>query len=474
MAKRLFWAAGAGLAAAALLQVAVREGPSASALFPSADLYRKVEQFRDVLEVVHRNYLDPEEATLDRLTESALKGMLRDLDPHSEFMARREYEELQADTSQEYGGIGIHVEWREGKLTVIAPIRGTPADRAGVLRGDQVLRVDGASVEGLGFEELVTKLRGKPGTEVSVAVRRPATGEEHAYTMRREKIEVASVSPARWADREAGIGYVAISNFYEKTGDEFRAALDGLEADGMRALVLDLRNNPGGLLSAAVDVAGQFFERNELIVYTEGRDARTRQDLRQRGKPRATRYPIAVLVNAGSASASEIVAGALQDTRRAVVVGERTFGKGLVQSVLPLRTGEAVRLTTAQYHTPGGAVIQERGVSPDIDLPIPLDEEQRLRLWLARSDLLAAEEFEQRYGDRPPADRQLAAAADALRAVLLVDAARGAPVAAAPGPGVGGVGRRGETGAAGAVDASGAWAIAPEAERAEARPRVAL
>lgn len=415
MSKRiLLLLGGAGLAAA--LAGAATSPSVRSALFPEAELYRKVEQFRDVLELAFRNYVAPEDISLDSLTESALRGMLSDLDPHSDFLPKRQFETMQADARQEYGGIGVQVEMRDNRMTIVAPFEGTPGQRAGLLRGDQIVRVDGQDVDRSGLDDMIGRLRGRPGTPVTVTVFRPHERRNLDFTITREVIEIPSVINVRLLD--GGVGYVAIANFYEKTGDEFDAALDRLEDEGMQALVLDLRNNPGGLLNAAIDVAGRFFRRNELIVYTQGRDARSRQDLHNRVRPRDRRYPVAVLVNSGSASASEIVAGALKDTRRAVLVGERTFGKGLVQSLLPLRGGDAVRLTTARYYTPGGARIQEVGIEPHVQLPIPLDEEVRLRVWRSRERVMSPAEFEEVYGFAPVADRQLDAAVDALRAAL--------------------------------------------------------
>ena len=387
-------------------------------LFPEADLYRNVEQFRDVLEVVNRQYVDAEAASLEKLTQAALSGMLSSLDPHTDFLPAKQFDSLRTETSQEYGGLGIQVELRGGRMTIIAPISGSPADKAGLARGDQILKVNGESIEGLGLDAMIERLRGKPGTTVTVSVFRPSTDSTRDYRIVRRLIETKSVESVQLLDH--GIGTVTITNFYEKTGDEFADALGELEKQGMQALILDLRNNPGGLLSAAVEVAGLFFNRGELIVYTQGRDAASRQNLNSRNRSGAKAYPVAILMNSGSASASEIVAGALQDAGKAVIVGETSFGKGLVQSILPLRGGDAIRMTTSQYFTPKGRQIQERGVKPDIELVIPVEEESRVRLWRNRRDLLKADEFEAEYGFAPVEDRQFEAAAAALRGLQLL------------------------------------------------------
>jgi carboxyl-terminal processing protease len=301
-------------------------------------------------------------------------------------------------------------------MTIIAPMAGSPAELSGLARGDQILSVDGKSIEGLGLNEMVERLRGKPGTRVTLTVVRPSTGQTLEHSLERRLIETRSVDGVRFVSE--GIGYISLTNFYEKTAEEFLAAVERLETGGMQALIIDLRNNPGGLLTAAVDVAGVFFRQGETIVYTQGRDERSRQYLRSRNRGKARGLPVAVLINSGSASASEIVAGALQDARRAVIIGETSFGKGLVQSIVPLRGGDALRLTTAQYFTPSGRRIQEAGVPPDIEISLPVEEENQVRLWRSRSDLLTPEQFREIYGQDPLADRQLETAIDALEAVL--------------------------------------------------------
>lgn len=381
-----------------------------------SDYYSNVSYFGSVLELVKEQYVD-EDVDYEALTQAAIEGMLQSLDPHSELLVASRYEDLQSHTRQEFGGIGIQIERRDERITVIAPIAGTPGEAAGIMPGDQIVRVDDQNTEKTPVEEIVQLLRGKPRSKVRITLHRPQTGERLEKTIIREVIQIESVRNARLM--EEGIGYVQITQFGERTGDEFLTALKSLEAQGMKGLVLDLRNNPGGLLTASVEVARVFFDRNELVVYTQGRDEGSRQDIRAGRNGRERKYPIAVLINAGSASASEIVAGALQDTKRAVIVGETSFGKGSVQSILPLRNNSALRLTTAKYYTPGGRVIHERGVIPDIVVELPLEDEVKLRVQRNRPELTDPEEFQLRYGFDPVEDRQLQAGVDAIKGFFL-------------------------------------------------------
>ncbi len=387
-----------------------------------ADYYNNVSYFGTVLEMVQSNYVEGD-VDLEKLTQAAIDGMLSSLDPHSELLVQSKYEDLQAQTRQEYGGIGVQIERRDERITVIAPIAGTPGEAAGIMPGDQIIAVDEESTEHMNLEGIVDVLRGKPGSEVTITLHRPKTGEMLKRTVVREVIQVESVRGARLL--EDGIGYIQITQFGDRTGAEFLSAVQSLEAQGMRGLVLDLRNNPGGLLTASVEVAQVFFERGELVVYTQGNRANKRDEIYAKGSDRTRDYPVAILVNSGSASASEIVAGAMQDTQRAVVVGETSFGKGSVQSIIPLRKNEALRLTTAKYYTPGGRVIHERGVEPDIVVELPVEDEVKLRVQRNRPELTNPEEFMVRFGFEPIEDRQLQAAVDAIKGLFLFAEQRG-------------------------------------------------
>lgn len=414
MFKRVFVVATGAFLLGQLLIVSVQLVQGRS-LFPATEATRRADEFREVIRLIHDNYVRDADASYEKLTNTALESLLRSLDPHSEFLSHREFDNFKADTSQEFGGIGVQIEMRDRRLTVVAPIGGTPGERAGLLRGDQFIKVDGRSVEGMSLDDCLDLLRGKPATPVQLTVYRPRTAETLEKSVVREIIKVESVREARMLSD--GIGYVRVLQFGERTGAEFRAALDALEAQGLNSLVLDLRDNPGGLLDAAVEFVEPFFNDGELIVYTQGRKPESREEIRARRKQAPRDYPIAVLINSGTASAAEIVAGALRDTGRAVLIGEKSFGKGSVQSILPIRGGEAIRLTTALYYLPSGAVINGRGIEPHVAVTLTAEEDRKLTIQRNRLELMTAEEFRQQFEFDPLEDRQLSAAVDALRGV---------------------------------------------------------
>jgi carboxyl-terminal processing protease len=355
--------------------------------------------------------------------------MLDSLDPHSEYLNARDYKKLEEDISSEFGGIGVQVEMRHGKVTVIAPISGTPGAKAGILRGDTFVSVDGQKLEKPVLDEVIGRLRGKPGTQVRIGFTRPSAGNDYEVTITRERIKVESVREVSL--RPDGIGYLEITQFGERTGEEFIGALNTLNSQGMRALIIDLRDNPGGLLTAAVEVVEPFFTKGELIVYTQGRKPADRDEYHAAAAEAPLTLPVAVLINAGSASAAEIVSGALKDTRRAVVVGERSFGKGSVQTILPLRQGEGLRLTTARYYTPSGVTLHEKGVAPDVDVVMSSVEDDSARIQRSRDDVVDPADFKERFSIERTPDRQLDAAVAVLQAALILDI-RGDRPAAAP------------------------------------------
>jgi len=333
---------------------------------PAAELpLEDLRTFTEVFERIKRDYV--EDIDDRELLENAIRGMLEGLDPHSAYLDRSEYQELQEGTRGEFGGLGIEVGMEDGFVKVIAPIDGTPADDAGIQAGDLIVRIDGQSVKGMGLQEAVTVMRGDPGTEITLTILREGEDTPMEVTLERAVVQVQSV---RQRILEDGFGYLRVSQFQSRTGDDVLEALDSLQAeagDGLDGLVLDLRNNPGGVLEAAVEVADAFLS-NGRIVYTEGRIERAEMSFSATPNDALGGAPLVVLVNGGSASAAEIVAGALQDHRRAVIMGERTFGKGSVQTILPLRDGNAVKLTTARYYTPDGRSIQAEGIEPDVDI----------------------------------------------------------------------------------------------------------
>lgn len=325
----------------------------------------ELRMFSEALAIIRRHYV--EDIGDRELLEDAIRGMLTGLDPHSTYLDPEEFSDLREGTSGQFGGLGIEVGIEDGFVKVIAPIDDTPAQRAGVQAGDLVIRLDQTPVKGLGLSEAVKIMRGEPGTDITLTVVREGADKPLRITITRAIIQVNSV---RSRMLEPGYGYLRISQFQTPTTRKVREAVETLRADDqdpLRGVVLDLRNNPGGVLNAAIATADLFLE-DGVIVSTRGRVAGAEQEFRASAGDVLAGAPIVILVNSGSASASEIVAGALQDHRRAVVMGEQTFGKGSVQTILPLRDDVAVKLTTARYYTPNGRSIQAEGIVPDIAL----------------------------------------------------------------------------------------------------------
>lgn len=325
----------------------------------------ELQQFAEVYSQIKKGYV--EEVKDKDLITNAIRGMLTGLDPHSAYLDEDEFKELQAGTSGEFGGLGIEVGMEDGFVKVIAPIDDTPAQRAGLQAGDLIIRLDDTPVKGLSLSEAVKRMRGKPGTTINLQVVREGRDKPFRVTIKRDIIQVKSV---KQKVLEPGYGYLRISSFQAKTGDALLEAVEELKKQNqgkLRGLVLDLRNNPGGVLNAAVGVSDAFLN-NGKIVYTEGRVSDAKSEYNAKEGDVLDGVPIVVMVNRGSASASEIVAGALQDHQRALVVGQKTFGKGSVQTVLPLDDKTAVKLTTARYFTPSGRSIQAEGIVPDIEL----------------------------------------------------------------------------------------------------------
>jgi len=324
--------------------------------------YGKLKVLADVFAIVERNYVEPVKA--NNLINGAINGMLETLDPHSNYMAPEVYKEMQTETRGSFGGIGFEITIRDKVLTVVAPIEDTPASRAGIQSGDMILRIDGKSTKDMTLVEAVKLMRGPQGTQVTITLMRQGFTEPKDFTLTRAIIPIRSV---RFKTLEPGYGYIKVSQFIERTFSDLENALNKLESKEkpLKGLILDLRNNPGGLLEQAVKVADLFLESG-MIVYTEGRVEGQKMKFFVQKKEKVQEYPMIVLVNGGSASASEIVAGALQDQGRAVILGTQTFGKGSVQTIIPLEDGSALRLTTARYYTPNGRSIQAQGIAPDI------------------------------------------------------------------------------------------------------------
>lgn len=387
-------------------------------IWPNRDLSRSAGYVKDVMKLVSENYVDDKSVAYDKLARNALHGMIETLDPHSEFLEKKENDEFEEDLTGEFGGVGVQVETRNNRIVVIAPLAGTPSERAGIQRGDEIVSIDGKAVDPAGnTDAIIGRLRGKPKTKVLVGLFRPSTQQTLNLTLVREIIRVESVRGVHVI--EDGIGYVQLTEFSDHTAEQFRGALESLLKQGMQSLIIDLRNNPGGLLDSAVEVAEPFFRKNELIVYTKGRKPADREEFRAESAGPPIALPLAVLINAGSASAAEIVTGALKDTGRAIVVGERSFGKGSVQSVFKLERGEGLRLTTARYYTPGGLSIHERGIAPHVEVVMTPEEDNKLARQRGRLDITDPKDFKERFGFDPVPDRQLETAVAMLKGVRL-------------------------------------------------------
>ena len=322
---------------------------------------KELRTFADVFNKIREGYV--EEVDDSTLLEYAIKGMLTGLDPHSVYMTSDAFERLQSVTTGEFSGLGLEVGMEDGFVTVISPIDGTPAAKAGLQTGDVILKLDGVSIKGLGLSEAIEKMRGEKGSKIELLVGRPGDSQPFDVTLIRDTVRVASVRE-RWL--EPGYGYIRIAQFQKRTGEDVEKSLGKLlEKEKLKGLVLDLRNNPGGILNASVDVAGLFMDGG-TVVYTEGRLDNSDIHYTATKGDATNGTALVVLINSGSASASEIVAGALQDHGRAVLMGTQSFGKGSVQTVLPISDSRAVKLTTALYFTPDGRSIQAQGIAPDI------------------------------------------------------------------------------------------------------------
>lgn len=329
--------------------------------------YQGLSNFTRVLDLVERNYV--EEVDSEKLTDSAIDGMLKTLDPYSAYLSPERYRELEIGTSGEFGGVGMEVTVEEDVLTVIAPIEGTPAEKAGIKPRDQILAIEGKSTEGMDVQEAVKLLRGPKGSPVKITIKREGEDSPRDVTLVRDKIVVKSVK-AELLDNN--IGYIRLTQFQDHTAQELRAAIEQLTAQNgkdLSGLVLDLRNNPGGLLSEAIDVVDEFID-NGLIVSVKGRAADQTREYYATKKGSFQTFPLVVIVNEGSASASEVVAEALQDSHRATILGTKTFGKGSVQTIIKLEDGSGLKLTTAKFYAPSGRSINEVGVTPDVTVEI--------------------------------------------------------------------------------------------------------
>ena len=384
------------------------------------DGYSEIETLTRVLETVRSNYVDPDKVTYSKLMAAALRGMLAELDPHSQFMSPEVFQQMKDSGEATYEGVGFTIAPEPAGLMIVSVREDGPAARAGILPGDRIVKLGPDATAKLSFLESIQRLRGQPGEPLTLTYHRPATRETREVTMVREVMRQETVRDAVLLDMDltsgTKIGYVRLVQFNASSPRELADALDKLEDQGMSALVLDLRNNPGGLLNAAVEVLGEFLPPNTAVVSTEGRPGATNPPaLRTPARQRRVRpYPITVLVNHNSASAAELVAGALQDLARAVITGTTTFGKGSVQSIIPGDRGTAIRLTTARYFTPSRKMIHGVGITPNLIATLTPGEEKRV-----------FESFRDRTLSQPDptvlaglGDRQLERAITALNGIL--------------------------------------------------------
>ncbi|HEX9021316.1 MAG TPA: S41 family peptidase [Nitrospirota bacterium] len=336
------------------------------------DAYEDLRAFTQALELVKRNYV--ENPDTHELIQGAIRGMVASLDPHSSYMNERMFKEMSMDIKGEFQGVGIQIGIKNQQLTIIAPIEDTPGFRAGLAAGDKIMKINDEWTKDMSIEQAVDKMRGPKGSAVRLLIFRDGWDKPKEFKITRDVIKVVSVK-SEMLDNE--IGYVKIIQFQGQTAEELEKALKGLEAKGVKKLVLDLRNDPGGLLDASVDVSSKFLPKDSLVVYLQGRQKSDRKDFLTLSTEVPRGYPLVVLVNTGSASASEIVAGALQDSKRALILGTQTFGKGSVQTVFPLDGGGGIRLTTAKYYTPSGRSIQNVGITPDLEVKLPTVKEPK-------------------------------------------------------------------------------------------------
>ena len=401
------------------LTASAQNDPTQQSVQASAG-FESIQEFAQALQLIRQDYVDEKKISYRDLIYAALRGMLSSLDPHSQFMDPQDARGMQDETNGKFEGIGVNLAVQNGNLVIVSAMEGSPSFKAGLLPGDQILKIDGLPPNRMDPDAAARKLRGVLGTSVTLTILRPSTKQISDHTLKRTLIGVASVKGAKLLPLEMTsgikIGYIRITQFNEPTVNELSKALDALEAQGMQALVLDLRYNPGGLLTSAAGVCSQFLGPNQVLVSTDGREASQQRIYKTSAdNVEKRKYPLVILVNHGSASGAEIVAGALKDLRRAVLVGETTFGKGSVQSVISLDDGSAIRFTTAHYLTPSKQMINERGITPNILVPMSLRDEESL--WLERQGDALSPKLRARVKNFR--DPQLDRAVDVLKGLLM-------------------------------------------------------
>jgi len=385
------------------------------------DAYEQIRLLTKTLMIIRNGYVDESKTSYKDLVHAALGGMVQSLDPYSQFMEPPSYRSLKEETQGEFGGIGIQLGVKDGTLSVISPMEDTPAFRAGILAGDKIIEINDEKTDGMSIPDAIKRLRGDKGSGVTVKILRN-NRDIKDFPLKRDVIKISSVKGARVLSGD--IGYVRITQFSEPTAAALHEAMAKLAIKNIRGLILDLRNNPGGLLTSAIQVSETFLKKGTVIVSTRGREGTPAgPTARASGDHPYVDFPMAILVNAGSASAAEIVAGALQDNKRAILVGDTTFGKGSVQSVVPIEGGAALRLTTARYYTPSGRSIHEKGIEPDIVVPLTPDEwvdVMTKRNYDENPEVFADKEKPARYATT--VDRQLERAIDLIKGILIFEA----------------------------------------------------
>ena len=380
----------------------------------SAELYQQIELFSNAVTIIQSDYV--EEVEPKALVYGALEGMLSSLDGYSQFMDPDDFKEMEIETEGQFGGLGIEIAIREDILTIIAPLDGTPAEKVGLKAGDKIVKIDGELTRNVKLTDAVKKLRGRPKTKVTLTILREGEEKLLDFTIVRDIIKLKSIKTAEMLDDD--IGYIKLVEFQKNTSKEMDGKLAKLKKSGLKALILDLRNNPGGLFEVAYEVSDRFLPDGKVVVSLKGRlQKQDKVYLSSRGRRKYLDFPIAILVNEGSASASEIVAGAIQDNRRGVILGTKTFGKGSVQTVVPLRDGSAVRLTTAAYYTPEGRSIRGKGIIPDVVVELREVKESKEE----KEDIFKKlqKKKEETAKEKLAYDNQLQAAVDVLRGGLL-------------------------------------------------------
>ena len=391
------------------------------------EAYPNLKLFGVVLDRIRQEYVDGDKLSYQDLIHGALKGMLSTLDPHSEFMEPTKYDDLKKDTQGEFGGVGIVVSIKDNSLTVVSPMEDTPGFKAGILTGDRIVKIDGRSTDRMVLPEAVKRLRGAPGTDVTLTIFRASSSVTTNFTLTRAQIKVDTVKDINGRREfplsEGNVSYIRLTQFGEQTAGDLEDAMRKAVNKSAESIVLDLRDNPGGLLDQAVHVCEKFLPAGQLVVSTEGRDGKQKAMYHGKGRGKLPALPVVVLVNNGSASASEIVAGCLQDCTvqgvcKAIIIGEQTFGKGSVQSILPLQDGSALRLTTAKYYTPSHKVIHEHGITPDIIVPMTDEEMRDVQLKRTPGGIESLPDADQERV-RQARDAQLDRALDVLKGIAL-------------------------------------------------------